>query len=133
MRNTSTRILRRTAVLKAVVLKAVVLSAVLGLLLGACARPDTPEVTNGDPDLEAGRTTFINSCASCHGFAGGGGRGPKLSDGKVLENYPDIADQITIVADGKSSMPSFSGRLDAEQIEAVVRYTREVLTVAGTD
>lgn len=110
--------------------KAVAATAVLALMLGACARPDTPEVTNGDPVLEAGRTTYINACASCHGFGGGGNRGPKLSDGKVLENFPDIVDQIDIVTEGKGSMPSFSGRLEADQIEAVVRYTREVLTVA---
>ncbi|MGH1502580.1 MAG: c-type cytochrome [Acidimicrobiales bacterium] len=106
------------------------LGFVVGLVaiatLAACVGADTPEVTNGDPRLEEGRSLYISNCASCHGGAGGGGRGTKLADGAVVAALTE-AEQITVVADGRGSMPAFSGRLDAEEIEAVVAYTREVL------
>jgi mono/diheme cytochrome c family protein len=41
--------------------------------------------------------------------------------------FPVLADQVTVVTDGQGSMPGFSGRYDTEELEAVVRYTREVL------
>lgn len=99
----------------------------LVVLAGACSRGTTPVVLDGDPELVAGRDIFIRNCTNCHGAAGNGGRGPRLSEGRVIENYPDVLDQIEIVADGKSGMPAFSGRLDAAEIEQVVRFTREVL------
>jgi mono/diheme cytochrome c family protein len=74
-----------------------------------------------------GRAVYGASCASCHGADGGGGVGTRLSDGAMVEAFPDIDDQIDIVADGKDRMPAFVGRLSDDQIRAVVRYTREVL------
>lgn len=98
------------------------------MLAGAgCASASTPEVANGDPTLELGREIYIKQCASCHGGAGGGGRGTKLSEGTVTAAFPDIADQIAVVADGRNAMPAFGGRLTVEELDAVVRFTREVL------
>lgn len=99
-----------------------------GVLGAACASAETPEVTNGDPVLEEGRDLYIRLCQSCHGAAGGGSRGPKLADGEVIAKYPDIADNIAVVTDGRGAMPAFSGRLNAAEIEAIVRFTREVLS-----
>lgn len=101
------------------------------LLLGACAG-EVPEVPIGpdgaaDPALVAGRDVYQRRCANCHGADGGGGTGPKLADGEVVAQYPDPADQRAIVADGRNAMPSFVGSLSTEQLDAVVRYTREVL------
>jgi len=45
----------------------------------------------------------------------------------VEERFPAFADQVGLVADGRGSMPGFSGRYDPDDLEAVVRYTREVL------
>ena len=100
--------------------------------LGGCAADDVPEVpvsADGFPDpvLVAGRRVYIDRCANCHGIDGGGGIGTKLSNGRMIERYPLIDDQIEIVADGVRAMPDFSDVLDAGQIDAVVRYTREVL------
>lgn len=108
------------------------LATLLGtVILGAACSTPAPEVPAGaDPALEEGRTIWIGSCASCHGSTGGGGRGPALDNGRVLERFPDVEDQIALVANGKGAMPSFGGRLSEAEIEAVVRYTREVLTVA---
>ena len=99
---------------------------------GACAADDVPEVPVGadglpDPLLVTGRRVYIDRCANCHGNDGGGGRGTKLSDGRMIERYPDIGDQIEVVTDGVRGMPAFVGVLDEGQIIAVARYTREVL------
>ena len=99
---------------------------------GACAADDVPEVPVGaggsvDPELVAGRRVYIDRCANCHGNDGGGGRGTKLSEGLMVNRYPDIDDQIEIVTDGVRGMPAFEEVLDTGRILAVVRYTREVL------
>ncbi|MXZ94535.1 MAG: cytochrome c [Acidimicrobiaceae bacterium] len=99
---------------------------------GACAADDVPEVPVGpdgypDRELVAGRQVYIDRCANCHGNDGGGGRGTRLSDGRMVAQYPNIADQVEIIADGVRSMPGFAEVLDAGEIAAVVRYTREVL------
>ena len=99
---------------------------------GACAADDVPEVPvaadgSVDPVLVAGRRVYIDRCANCHGNDGGGGRGTKLSDGLMIGRYPDIDEQARIVADGVRAMPAFDEVLDAAQVLAVVRYTREVL------
>ena len=99
---------------------------------GACAADDVPEVpvaADGtvDPELVAGRRAYIDRCANCHGNDGGGGRGTKLSEGLMVKRYPNIDDQIEVVAIGVRGMPAFDEVLDAGQILAVVRYTREVL------
>jgi cytochrome c oxidase subunit 2 len=101
------------------------------LALGACSpsAPDVPLGADGRPDpvLAQGRDTYQANCVQCHGGNGGGGRGPQLNGGSVVANHPDIADQIALVTNGKGGMPAYGGRLDAAEIEAVVRYTREVI------
>ncbi len=101
--------------------------------LASCTAGSPPEVTNGDPVLVQGRAVYGSLCANCHAADGGGGRGQQLNDGNVLASFPDMADQIEVVTNGRDSMPAFSGRLTEAEIEAVVRYTREVLAVAGQD
>ena len=43
------------------------------------------------------------------------------------DRFTDIQDQLTVVEDGRGGMPGFRGRYTTVEIEAVVRYTREVL------
>lgn len=74
-----------------------------------------------------GAVIYAGACASCHGSDGGGGIGPALAGGAVVEAFPDIADQITIVTEGDGGMPGFSSSLSPEEIEAVVLHTRENL------
>ena len=100
-------------------------------LVAGCAA-DTPALPlgpdgNPDPVLVVGRDVWSQHCASCHGGGGGGDSGPKLSGGTVLEAFPDPADEVQLILDGKGSMPGFAGKLSESQLEAVVRYTREVL------
>ncbi len=87
----------------------------------------SPEVSGDDPELVTGRDIYSRSCASCHGSAGQGGRGDRLNGGAVLEAYPDPAGQGELIAQGRNSMPAFTGKLSPDEIDAVVRYTREVL------
>jgi mono/diheme cytochrome c family protein len=72
----------------------------------------------------AGKTIFAMRCASCHGEDGGGGFGPTLAGGVVAHDFPNAADEESVVANGRGSMPSFSGSLTPQQIAAVVDYTR---------
>lgn len=104
----------------------VVFAVAGGSVLGACAG-SPPEVTSEDPVLVEGRDIYARNCASCHGTAGDGGVGGQLSGGEAAAKYPDIEDQIELVANGRDNMPAYAGRLSAEELEAVVRYTREVL------
>ncbi len=85
------------------------------------------EAPPGDSELQLGQTVYTRNCASCHGAAGAGGRGVRLNEGAVLRSFPLVSDQIDVIANGRRTMPAFSGRLTEEDIEAVVRYTREVL------
>lgn len=104
-------------------------SLVLVLLAGCAAEvPEVPLGPDGTPDpvLVQGREVFSSRCRTCHGSSGGGGTGPRLA-GTVTETYPDPADQIAVVTNGRNGMPTFGGTLTDAEIEAVVRFTREVL------
>ncbi|HEY7104951.1 MAG TPA: cytochrome c [Acidimicrobiia bacterium] len=72
----------------------------------------------------SGASLFSANCARCHGAGGGGGIGPQLSGGKVVRDFPDVADQVTFVTQGQGGMPAFGGTLSAKQIREVVDYTR---------
>ncbi len=107
-------------------LRFVLVVAVFALAAAACAEaPPLPE--GADAQLVEGRNVWQARCATCHGPDGGGGTGPRLNEGRVLERYPDPADQAAIIENGQGNMPSFSSVLTAEEIEAVIRYTREIL------
>lgn len=98
---------------------------VAGILV-ACVG-DVPEVSSGDPVLVEGREIYSRNCVSCHGASGQGGTGTKLNEGAVTAKYPDPADQISVIANGRNQMPAFTGKLSDAEIEAVVRFTRDGL------
>lgn len=99
---------------------------------GGAASPDggdrtAADRTAADPAvLEQGAQIYASQCAICHGQQGQGGTGPRLA-GTVVAVYPDVADQVELVTRGRNSMQGFAGRLDDEEIVAVVAYTREGL------
>lgn len=97
-------------------------------LLGACGGGgESPAAPADDAQLVLGREVYGARCANCHGAAGGGGRGPRISEGRLVDKYPDVADQIALVAEGNKGMPGFAEQLSPDEIAAVVAYTREVL------
>lgn len=105
---------------------AVLLLAACGGASEATAPPEPTGAQADDPALVQGRAVYLSSCASCHGLSGQGASGPRLA-GEMTERYPDVEDQIAVVASGPGLMPAFAGVLSPEQLEAIVRYTREVL------
>jgi mono/diheme cytochrome c family protein len=96
------------------------------VMLFAGGGGDEQVATDDTADAE-GAALFSASCAGCHGADGGGGVGPQLSDGAVLEAFPDEGDEIAVVTDGRGGMPAFGDRLSAEEIAAVVAFTRTTL------
>ena len=89
--------------------------------------PEVPRSADGTADsvLMVGRQIWSRACSSCHAPDGSGGRGPSVHF--VEDRYPSIDDQLNLVSKGRGSMPGFGGRYTNEELEAVVRYTREVL------
>lgn len=110
-------------------------------------KPETSEASQ----LDAGAAIYASKCASCHGGAGGGGVGRKLSEGELMKTFPNIEQQLQFVKlgdagfDGKpygdpnreggahigggfgsARMPAFKDLKDQELFE-VVRYEREKL------
>ena len=74
-----------------------------------------------------GAQIYQSSCAVCHGPDGEGGVGPELGGGAAVAAFPDVADQVAVVANGRGAMPSFNRTLTPQEIEAVVEYTRKEL------
>lgn len=104
---------------------AVVCAAAFVVLLFANepSRPDPRPAADTEVD---GQAIFTGRCAGCHGSDGAGAFGPQLSEGRVVERFPDAADQIDLVRGGRGAMPSFDRTLSDEEIQAVVEYTRSL-------
>lgn len=100
---------------------------------GSTAPPEVPAAADGSVDqvLVLGREVWGDQCSRCHGSDGGGRSGPRLNGGRVVERFPEIADHVQIIVEGRGGMPSFEERLSADQIDAVVAYSREVLAEVG--
>jgi mono/diheme cytochrome c family protein len=97
------------------------------VLIAALAFAACGDDAGTDAGTDEGAAVYTDNCADCHGSDGSGGVGPALSDGAVVENYPDIADEIDVISDGQGGMPAFGDRLSAEEIEQVAAYTRDGL------
>lgn len=107
--------------------RASALLPVLAFVFTACTAGTTVQAPPDDDELVLGQVVYANNCASCHRADGAGRRGVALNGDVLLDAYPDPADQRAMIAMGRRSMPGFDGRLTEEQLDAVVRYTREVL------
>ena len=93
---------------------------------GGGAAPANANANATGTTVVSGADVFANRCSSCHGDDGGGGLGPQLSGGKMKARFPDIADQIKVITDGRGGMPGFEGKLTDEQIRAVAEYERSL-------
>ena len=114
---------RIAAAVELVVAVAVVITVVL-LFTNRPTPPPPASVVAGGVD---GSDVFARNCARCHGGDGSGGIGPRLAGGRVVERYPNVADQVNVVTYGRDGMPTFGGHLSDAEIAAVVDYTRTVL------
>jgi mono/diheme cytochrome c family protein len=107
---------------------------------------EPPSLGESDP-LTFGAAVYASNCASCHGATGGGGVGPALSGGSVLDTFASPEDQIEWVELGSQGfldegrntygdnatpvgggMPGWAGTLTHEEINAVVYYERTALS-----
>ena len=93
-----------------------------------CGAPDATEAELGrlesalvGADVSLGSEVFADSCSVCHGSDGGGGVGAAL--GGVDERLAE-REHLTVVWNGRGSMPPFGGILTEVEIAAVVAYQR---------
>lgn len=109
------------------VVEVLVLVAALGFAVALFTNDGTAPPSSPADGPADGAALYASNCASCHGSDGGGGAGPALGGGAVVEAYPDAADQVVVITDGRGGMPAFGDRLTAEEIQAVTDYTRDDL------
>jgi len=102
------------------------LGAGAALLLVACGGGSEQAYT----PPKSGVGVYTASCATCHGTNGLGFVGPSLAG--TVTKYPDVADEIAVVTNGRNQMPAWGGRLTTEQIATVVRYTRAEFSTAAS-
>ena len=95
-----------------------------------------------DPKLQRGKTLWAQNCIACHGAQGQGSSLP-IGGSKPARDLasPQARAELTrermlaSVTNGRpgTAMAGFGGRLSAQDIEAVVDYTRAALMVPETD
>lgn len=64
------------------------------------------------------------NCVGCHAPGGGGGMGPPLSDGDWIYGSEPADVFATIVEGRPNGMPSFGGKITANQLWQLVAYVR---------
>ena len=106
-----------------------VATAVVAVLAVAAGCGSDSVATPSDPVLARGQEIHQTRCAACHGIRGQGGTGKKLNDGLILQNRPTVEDHRAVVTEGLkgTAMVPFKDSLTPADIDAVVRYQREVL------
>ncbi len=79
-----------------------------------------------DPEqlLEVGATLFAANCAICHGSAGQGGAGPRLTGNARAGNEANVR---SIVRFGRGAMPGFGATLAEPEIDVLVRWVGQEL------
>ena len=72
-----------------------------------------------------GSEIFQRNCASCHGAAGQGGKGPSFVAGGPLSGLT-FDQRVEKIGRGKplNAMPRWRGKLTTEQIRMVAAYTQ---------
>ena len=105
------------------------LGALVAGLLALAAACSSGVPVPSDPVLAQGQTIYNSKCQQCHGDKGQGGTGMKLGGGRAKTEFPNIDDQIKVIADGRAgtSMPAWKTQLSPDEMKAVARYEREVL------
>jgi alcohol dehydrogenase (cytochrome c) len=73
-----------------------------------------------EPDLDAGRLVFSQTCAFCHGGDGTGGH-----EGPSLGNANENAFVAVTVRTGRNDMPAFGNILSAQEIADVAAYVTQ--------
>jgi len=108
-------------------MKAVNAALVLAVLLyGVSFAAETQQ----EQENEAGRATFKKGCVACHGADGAGtpvGKSLQAPDLRSPEVQKKSDTELTqTVIDGRRNMPPFKTSLNPDQIQAVIKYVREL-------
>jgi len=93
-------------------------------LLSACGGSEIVLPDDADAQIVEGFEVYKANCARCHGQDGGGGIGLNL---QLVEDRLSDDEQHDVVVSGRKRMPAFGTKLSSEEIDAVVRFTREIL------
>ena len=102
-------------------------AAIVAYVASLGTGPAVPPVDAANGDVSAGRATYINSCAACHGAsAQGGSVGGGFTAPSLLESDPrTVGEAIRI---GPGPMPVFDERQlsqhDVDSIAAYLDYLR---------
>ncbi len=101
-----------------------VLIAALAIVASACSQGVTlPD--DADEQLFQGEAVYQQRCAQCHGRDGAGGIGFNIQE--VESRLSDDEQREVVVLGRNGRMPAFGATLSESDIDAVVRYTREIL------
>lgn len=104
---------------------------VIALIATACGGSGIVLPDDADEELFAGLAVYQQRCAQCHGQTGGGGIGANIQD---IESRLTNAEQRDVVVNGRrgptGQMPAFGQTLSDADIDAVVRFTRDILEPA---
>ena len=100
-------------------------------LLTACGGDGIVLPDDADEQLFQGLAVYEQRCAQCHGRTGAGGIGANIQD---VELRLTDAEQREVVVNGRrgprGQMPAFGTILSDSDIDAVVRFTRDILEPA---
>jgi mono/diheme cytochrome c family protein len=100
------------------------ITAVVAYLSSLRSGSSTPAGLVGGVD---GTSLYVKYCSACHGPHGEGGTAGPLA-GTTLAR----SELISIVTDGRGSMPRYSGRMNAEEIGAIADFILDSFeSVAG--
>jgi mono/diheme cytochrome c family protein len=117
----STKLLQRSNTLKLILRSAAIVCAAAAMVAPAFSQTTGSQTTGAD--------TFKARCITCHGADGQSNtpvgtalKAVSLKDPVVVS--ASDADLITVVKNGKKSMPAFGTKLSDDQIKAVVAYIR---------
>src|SRR5262245_60118935 len=121
-------------------LKLILIFAAVSLCCFACASPPkaNEKAANASANTAAPaseskpaekvdvKPLYTAKCVICHGEDGKGVTkgAPNFTDKKWQQNQSD-GEMAAIIKNGKETMPGFSGKLEAEQINALVGYVRD--------
>ena len=91
----------------------------------------TVEVTTDATQLANGKSTFLNTCSSCHRKDGGGDIGPNLTD-EYWKHGGDVKNLFSVITNGVpgTNMVAWGGVMSPEAIRNVASY---VLTLQGSN
>ena len=103
------------------------LAVIACITVSVCAAQTerTNPLANDPRAVEDGRIAFRNSCTTCHGIHGEGGRGPDLTLGGYSVGDSDAA-LFNLLSNGVAGteMPGFAGRYESDEIWRLVSYVK---------